>query len=130
MSGAVEFLRGSDDFIVALAQITIDALEKFTDETGVELTGRDVKGAALGVVKQFGVGAKAEVAFAASLSENVVPPTPADEKAGIDIRTESGETFQIKASTKKRSRWSAKEADHLIWAKVDGKGRIEKFEEI
>jgi len=137
--GAVEHIKTAPSLPEAVAQVAEDALLTFEREESLNVPPALAAGAIHGVVKQFGVGAMTENAFAADapgveiLESDDDAPVPESgkswEDAGWDVVMNDGgdvTTYQIKASSKKRSRWSKKEADNLIFAVVKN-GELKKF---
>jgi hypothetical protein len=128
----VDMIAAHETLGAGLARAAHETLEntvshRFFDP--VVYTDQEKQGWYVGIVQELaardGLGAFGEMWARENveLEGELLAPRPADEQAGIDIRTTEA-SYQVKTGEEKKSRWDRKEADYLIWVQVDSDGRV------
>lgn len=120
-TNAVQYIKACDTVAEGVARVAEHGISEMY-ERNPEMAGlfpNQVVGVYKTIAGRFGVGAAGEVfaeGWLEGQGETVLPSKEGDEDAGIDIRTNRA-TYQVKTADSKRSDWSSKEADHLLWVK-------------
>lgn len=120
-SEAVNYIKSCETVAEGVARVAEHGIAELY-ERNPEMSGlfpNQVVGVYKTIAARFGVGAAGEIfaeEWLEARGETVMPSEEGDENRGIDVRTNEG-TYQVKTADEKRSDWSAKEAEHLIWVK-------------
>lgn len=117
--------------IAKTAQTTLDNTLNHRYFNTVDYNEADEADWFIGLVQEMtrrdGFGAFGEIwASENAVDGDVQEPQDGDEEKGIDVRTDES-TYQIKVGENEKD-WDAKEAEHLIWVKTNGDGKIVGYE--